>query len=144
MKENWKRYISYVVVLVLGIGVGIGGYWYYTVKLPEQRAYKLAQEQSERFNSMVRTGKVLSIKEKEIALQVMKKGREDITDQNLIEKIKVSDETIIQEGMDHIKPPGESFLLRDYIQEGMNVDLLVENGEALILHFDKRVGSTEK
>ena len=40
--------------------------------------------------------------------------------------------------MNQIKPSGESFLLKDYIHSGMKVDILVEKGEALVIHFDKK------
>lgn len=131
-----KKIAVIVSVLAIGVALGVLGYWYFTDKLPELRAYKMAQQEQERLNNMVRSGTVISVTENELTLKLVPtETGEQKKDE--IQKIEVTDYTSIQEGMTFLKEPGKKLDLTQYVQPGMLVNVLVEDGEALALHFNK-------
>ncbi|MEW5954894.1 MAG: hypothetical protein AB1815_14480 [Bacillota bacterium] len=121
-----------IIAGVLIISVALGGLGYFVAKLPELRAYNMAQQEQERLENMVHSGTVISVAENELTLKLAGEQKKDE-----IQKIKVTDYTSIQEGMTFLKEPGEKLDLTQYVQPGNLVQALVEDGEALVLHFQQ-------
>lgn len=130
-----KKVLSFLAVFILGIAIGTSGYWFFTVKQPELKAYKAAVKEQEKLNDMHYAGRVVQVAPKQILLQVARKGGEEVKNAGMM-NIEFTNETTIQEGMDFIKEPGEELDLTKYIKPGIVVDVLVDGNQALALHFD--------
>ncbi|MTI84382.1 MAG: hypothetical protein FH756_10855 [Firmicutes bacterium] len=134
-----KKVTILVGVLIAGIVIGSTGYWFFTEKQPQMRAYQEAQKEQEQLESMVHSGKVLKVGKGQLTMELKERGREDVSKESVVETIEVTEKASIQEGMNFVKKAGEALTdLREYIEPGMDVKILVDNGEARALYFPIR------
>lgn len=129
--------IQFVSVFLVGILIGSLGHWYFSFKLPEVNAYKAAVEEQNKLNDMVHAGLVVEVNPKDILLQVAKGGgKEKHNEDGEVIHVQFSDYTTIQEGMSFVKETGEELDLAQYVKPGQYVTLLIDDGDALALHYD--------
>ena len=126
--------IQFLSVFLVGILIGSLGHWYFSFKLPEVEAYKAAMEEQNRINDMVYTGFAVEVNAKDMLLQVSK---EDKKENGEVIHVHFSDYTTIQEGMRLMKEPSEELDLTKYIRPGQYVTVMIDDGDALALHFDR-------
>lgn len=134
-----KKILSYLVVFIVGVAMGCSGYWFVTVKQPELHAYKEAVKEQEKLYDMFYTGRVLEVSPKSLLIQVTQRGGEDVESAEPI-NVQFTNETTIQEGMNFLNRPGMELDLTLYVEPGMLVDVLVDEGQALALHYDRMPG----
>ena len=132
-----KKIAALLGVLMVGVILGASGHWYFSDKLPEIQANQAAQKEQERLYSMVRSGKVLSVSQNELTLELTKKGKEDVKGKELTEKVVITENTTVQEGMNILNGNGEQIDITQFVSPGMDVNVLAEDGKALALHFSK-------
>lgn len=136
-----KQILIGVLILIFGVGIGFSGGWFKFVKWPEQQAQKLAQEQQERMNEMVRSGETTSVQADAISVKV-EKGGGDI---GQTVKYRVNEFTKIQVGSGFVNNAGEKADLTQWFKEGEYVNLMVNDGQAVLIHRElrpKEVNST--
>lgn len=134
-----KRYLYFVlsVTFIAGIGLGVLGHWYFSEKLPHERAMTEAKKQQEEMNRMVRSGLVTAVKSNEITLKVETSGDTTVETGKKI-TLNVDEKTTLQEGMNLLNRPGQGSApdVTRLIKPGMHVDVLDRDGRAVAIHWD--------
>ncbi len=131
-----KSIIVGIITFIIGIGIGASGHWYFTDHLPEARIEQAALDHQKEINQMYRAGKVLDVKPNEITIKVENSGDEAEEGKEIT--VTTDADTSIQEGMEFLSTPGQTYDLTTRLEEGMQVDLMVQDGKALAVHWAEK------
>lgn len=129
-----KQILIGALILVFGVGIGFSGGWFKFAKWPEQQAQKLAREQQEQMDKMVRSGETTFVQADAISVKV-EKGGGDI---GQTMKYRINEFTKIQIGTGFVNNAGEKADLTQWFKEGEYVNLLVSDGQAVLIHRELR------
>lgn len=132
-----KKQIIITVIIALLVGaLGFTGGWYKFVKAPELKAQKEVKMQQKQMEQMTRHGEVTEISENTITVEIDKSGNKETGKQ----KYRTNEYTAIQIGMQFVNQPGEPGNLTQWFKKGDYVDLLVKDGQAVLIHRSLRSG----
>ena len=129
-----------IISLIVGIAGGFGGAYYKYVYAPKKEAERIAKEQQERLNEMVRYGEVVSVEPERITVKV-KDGGGDIGETITV---KANERTSVQVGIGLVNEPGVKVDLTQWFKTGDYVDMLVEDGQVLAIHRELRPEEQQK
>ncbi|QGP94137.1 hypothetical protein MGLY_35620 (plasmid) [Neomoorella glycerini] len=124
-----------VAAFVIGAITGAGGMYYGKIVLPMRKAEAMARQQREEFDRMIRRGEVTGVKPGELTVKVEKSGDPAIVGRVIT--VQLDERTSYQEGMGFLNLMGEEIDATRYLKPGMKVDLLVKDGKALAVHWEK-------
>lgn len=106
---------------------------------PTHQAEKAAQAEKEKMEQMVRSGEVREVQSEAITIEV-ESGGADIGETR---KYRINEYSKVQIGMGFIDKPGEKTDLAQWFKEGDYVNLMVDNGQAVVIHRELRPEETE-
>ncbi len=127
--------ITVIIALLVGI-IGFTGGWYKFIKAPELKAQKEVKAQQEQMEQMTRHGEVKEVTENTITIDIEKSGNKETGKQ----KYQANEYTSIQIGMQFVNQPGKLINLTQWFKKGDYVNMLVKDGQAVLIHRDLRNG----
>jgi len=134
--RKWVIALIVIISLLVGFAGGFGGGYYHYVVGPQKKAQEMAKKQQEELNKMVRHGEVVAVEPDKITVHVTKAQAE----QGKTVTYRVNEYTSIQIGMGFVNKAGEKMDLSKWFQKSDQVDLLVKDGQAMVLHRELRPG----
>lgn len=129
-----KQIIFIVIVAVLAGTLGFAGGWYKFVKAPVLKVQKETRLQQEEMQKMTRHGEITGLTGNGLTLLIDKSGDGKKGEQ----KYRTNEYTSIQVGMQFVNKSGEPADLTQYFKKGDYVDLLVKDGQAVLIHREAR------
>lgn len=132
-----RKQIIITIIIALCVGaLGFAGGWYKFIKAPQIKAQKEIKAQQEQMQQMTRHGEVQDLTGNTLTIDIDKSGNKETGKQ----KYRINEFTSIQIGMQFVNQPGDPIDLTHWFQKGDYVDLLVKDGQAVLIHRDLRSG----
>jgi uncharacterized protein YneF (UPF0154 family) len=132
--------VAIIVSLLVGAVFGAGGMYYVKIVAPEKQLQKIAQEEKEKVDEMVRRGEITKITPDSIEIKV-EAGGGDIGESI---SLRTNEYTTLQVGMGFVNESGGKADITEWFTEGDYVNVIASDGQALALHREARPGEVEE
>lgn len=130
-----KTTVIVALFLLIGAGLGYLGNWY-NYKALQAKAINIIEMQEETTNKMTRMGKVVEVDADSVTVEIEKSG--ESKDINKKIKYNASQYTKIQIGMEFAGKQGQKNNLREYLNPGEYVNLLVKDDQIALIQREFR------